>query len=235
MASTRPGGRTRVRRSVDDWLRRLGTVRRSVDDARIVEHLHRAEVALRAADVDHLSPDRRRRRERALDRLGAYRRRGEFPTNESEAGRSPLFVGSDGIPCAMAALAIADGREDLVEAVMDAEPAVAIEDLADDHPLVTWIEATGLTRREAARVQPTYPEAVDLATTCGPVSCRVARLLAGTVGLATFAALEFAGYRMVSGAFPENALKRRSLLAYLTVANLLFAPLLAVVLYAVFP
>lgn len=233
-----PAG-TSARRAVrwvgHDWLRWLGATRRSADDARIAAHLRRSETALRSADVDRLAPDRRRRRERALDTLAAYRRRGEFPTNASEAGRSPLFVGSDGTPCAMAALALADGREDLVDAVMASEPAAAIEDLPEDHPLVAWIESTGLTRREAARVQPTYPEAVDLATTCGPVSCRVARLLAGTVGVAVFAALEFVGYRTVSGVFPDNALKRRSLLAYLTVANLLLAPLLAVVLYSLFP
>ena len=49
------------------------------------------------------------------------------------------------------------------------------------------------------------------------------------------AASEWVGYRLVAGLFPENALKRRSLLAYVTVMNLLLAPLVALVLFALFP
>ena len=53
----------------------LDRLRRAVDDARICEHLRRAESALRSADHDLLA-EKRRRRERHLDRLAAYRARG---------------------------------------------------------------------------------------------------------------------------------------------------------------
>ena len=212
---------------------RLDRLRRNVDDARICEHLRRAESALRSADHD-LSPERRRRRERHLDRLAAYRERGEFPTNRRHAGRTPLFVGDDGTPCAMAHL-LEDGREDLVEAVMTEDPTARIEDLPDDHPVIEWVEANGLTREEAARIQPAYPEGVQFATTCGPVPCWFAGALVSVVGTAVAAASEWVGYRLVAGLFPENALKRRSLLAYVTVMNLLLAPLVALVLFALFP
>lgn len=216
-------------------LRRIERCRRRLDDVRIREHLRRTEAALREAEHDHLTADQRRRRATALDRLAEYRERGEFPTNRTVAGRRPLFVGSDGTPCAVAHLLSADGREDLVAAVMAEDPTVAVEDLPEDHPVVEWVEASGLTRAEAARIQPTYPDGVQFATTCGPVPCWVAGAVAAAVGAGVFAATEYVGYRLASDRFPGNALKRRCLLAYLTVVNLFLAPLLALVLFALLP
>ena len=113
----------------------MDRLRRAVDDARIREHLRRTEAALRDADHD-LTLERRRRRERHLDRLADYRERGDFPTNRHRFDRVPLFVGDDGAPCAMASLLREDGREDLVAAVMATEPTARIEGLPDDHPVV---------------------------------------------------------------------------------------------------
>ena len=213
---------------------RLDRLRRAVDDARICEHLRRAESALRSADHD-LPPERRRRRERHLDRLAAYRERGEFPTNRHHAGRTPLFVGDDGTPCAMAHLVRKDGREDLVAAVMAEDPTARIEELPDDHPVVEWVEANGLTREEAARIQPAYPGGVQFATTCGPLPCWLAGAFASAVGLAAAGTLEYVGYRLAGDAFPDNALKRRATLSYLTVLALFVAPLVALVVFALFP
>ena len=218
---SRPAGRL-------DWLRR------NVDDARICEHLRRAESALRSADHDLLA-EKRRRRERHLDRLAAYRERGEFPTNRRHAGRTPLFVGDDGTPCAMAHLIRKDGREDLVAAVMAEDPTARIEELPDDHPVVEWVEANGLTREEAARIQPAYPGGVQFATTCGPLPCWLAGAFASAVGLAAAGTLEYVGYRLASDVFPDNALKRRATLSYLTVLALFVAPLVALVVFALFP
>lgn len=215
--------------------RRLDGLRRRLDDVRIREHLRRTETALRETDHDHLTPTQRRRRAVALDRLAAYRERGEFPRNRSEPCRTPLFVGDDGTPCAMAHLLLADGREDLVDDVMAANPSVAIEDLPADHPVVEWTEACGLTREEAARIQPTYPDGVQFATTCGSVPCWVAGAFVTLFGAGVFTAVEYVGYRLASDLFPENALKRRGLLGYLTLLNLFFAPFLALLLFALLP
>ena len=214
---------------------RLERLRRAVDSVRVREHLRRAERALRDASHPELTTTERRRRERHLDRLAAYRARGEIPVNRTEPKRVPLFVGDDGTPCAMAHLLGEDGREDLVTAVMAEEPTARIEDLPDDHPVVEWVEANGLTREEAARIQPTYPGGVQFATTCGPVPCWVAGTLASVVGLAAAGAIEYVGYRLVDDAFPDNALKRRATLSYLTVLALFVAPLVALVVFALFP
>ncbi|PSQ44660.1 hypothetical protein BRD14_00700 [Halobacteriales archaeon SW_5_68_122] len=121
---------------------RLDRLRRAVDDARICEHLRRAESALRSTDHD-LPPEKRRRRERHLDRLAAYRERGEFPTNRTEAERVPLFVGDDGTPCAMAHLLLEDGREDLVAAVM-AEDPTGSADLSRRYPVCDDLRTAAL-------------------------------------------------------------------------------------------
>jgi hypothetical protein len=213
----------------------LGRGRRRLERFRIREHLRRAEVALRDTAHGELTTAERGRRERHLDRLTEYRKRGEFPTNRTEDDRVPLFVGGDGTLCAMAHLLQEDGREDLVDAVMADDPSVRIENLPEGHPVVGWVEANGLTRAEAARIQPTYPEGVQFATTCGPVPCWLAGALASLVGVATAGAIEYLGYRLAVDAFPDNALKRRATLSYLTVLALFVAPLVALVVFALFP
>ncbi|WP_123535881.1 hypothetical protein [Halosimplex salinum] len=123
----------------------LVAVIRRVDAVRIRAHLRRTERALRAADTDHLDADRRRRRHRALDALRRYRRRGEFPTNDAEPRRAAQFVGANGVPCAVAALLLADGAEELVDRIAATDNAVRIENL-DDGPLLDWLDRNGLSR-----------------------------------------------------------------------------------------
>jgi MFS family permease len=60
-------------------------------------------------------------------------------------------------------------------------------------------------------------------------------VLASVVGLAAAGAVEWVGYRLCGEWFPDNALKRRGALAYLSVLALLLAPLVALLTYALFP
>jgi quinol-cytochrome oxidoreductase complex cytochrome b subunit len=76
---------------------------------------------------------------------------------------------------------------------------------------------------------------VQFATTCGPIPCWLAGAFAAAVGAGVFAAVEYVGYRLATGLFPDNALKRSGLLGYVTVLNLFLAPLLALLLFALFP
>lgn len=225
----------RAETAVDGGRGLLTQIHRQLDDIRIQEHLRRTERSPRAADLEHLSVEQRCRRRVALERLAEYRERGEFPTNRSVPERTPLFVGDDDTPCAMAHLLLEDGRDELVDNVMASQPTVSIEDLPEDHPVVEWVDATGLTRREAARIQPTYPNGVQFATTCGPVPCWLAGALVTVIGTGFFAASEYVGYRLASDLFPDNALKRRSVLGYVTLMNLFLAPFLALLLFALFP
>jgi hypothetical protein len=222
----------------------LLTVRRWLTTVRVRAHFRRTERALRDADTDGLDGRQRVRREATLDALRDYRERGTVPTNTGESERVPQFLGANGAPCAVAALALADGQRGLVEGVATRENDLRAEDLPEDpergvdehrRQLAEWLDSSGLTREEAARVQPAYPTEVLFATDCGPVSCAVARALVSTAAVAVFAASEFVGYRLASDLFPENPFKRRGTLAYLTVMNCLLAPLVGVALYALFP
>lgn len=148
--------------------------------------------------------------------------------------RAPQFVGANGVPCAVASLALADGESTLVERTAATDNAVRVESL-DGGPLADWLAASGLTVAEAARIQPAYPSEVQFVTDCGPVSCAVARALASTLAITGFAVAEYVGYRLVDDLFPANPFKRHATLAYVTVLNCLLAPLLGVVVYALFP
>lgn len=201
---------------------------------RIRDHLRRAERELRRTTPGGLNDTQRERRSRHLDTLREYHRRGDFPTNEAVPERCPQFVGGNGVPCAIAALLLADSEDELVATVAATDNSVRIENLTDG-PILDWLAENGFTQAEAARIQPGYTETVRLVSDCGPVSCSTARLLASTVALAGAATLEYVGYRLVGDLFPTNVFKRRATLAYVTVLNLLLAPLLAVVLYALFP
>lgn len=210
------------------------TLSRYLETIRIREHLRRAERELRRTTPDGLDDSQRERRSRHLDTLREYRQRAKFPTNEAVPERCPQFVGANGVPCAIAALLLADGEDDLVSTVAATDNAVRIEDVTDG-PILDWLAENGITQAEAARIQPGYTETVQLVSDCGPVSCSTARLLASTVAIAGAATLEYVGYRLVGDLFPENVFKQRAILAYVTVLNLLLTPLLAILLYALFP
>lgn len=212
----------------------IDTLRRRIDDVRIREHLRRAERDLRQVDRSDLTPEQRRRRQAALDHLHEYWQEETFPTNRRRSGRIPCFIGGNGVPCAMAHLLQADGRDDLVETVMATDPTIHL-DAVDDGPLAEWVVETGLTMDEAARIQPSYPYAVRFATDCGPVACQIAWAVASIIGLTVAAGSEYVGYRLVADLFPENTLKRRASLGYLTVMNLFLAPLVVLLAFALFP
>lgn len=229
------GHGTRTSSAVGARVRRaLASAYLALDDVRIREHLRRAERDLRRSTPDSSTPERASRRERTLDRLREYRRRGEFPRNPGYPGRVPCFVGAYGTRCAVGHLLAEDGREDLVASVAADDPTLRIEDL-EGGQVLEWIESHGLTRGEAARIQPAYPQPVQFTTTCGAVPCWFAGTLASILAVAGFAVAEYVGYRVVDGLFPENTFKRRSALAYVTVANLLLAPLIGLLAYALFP
>jgi len=223
--------RTTVERPDGSRYGRLEALRTRLDDWRVREHLGRTERALRAAPTD----ERAEARARQLDRLREYRERGEFPRNRHVSERSPVFVDDSGTHCAVGYLLREDGRADLVREVVERDNTVRVEDLADDDPVLDWAETNGLSREDLARIQPGYGFGVRLATTCGPMSCEVAAVVASAAGIAVAGALEWVGYRLCGRWFPDNTLKRRSAVAYLTVLNLLLAPLLATLVYALFP
>lgn len=171
--------------------------------ARIRGHFDTVLAELRAADIGHLDPAQRAARARRIAELDAYRDRGTFPHNHDVSGRVPIFVDHRGVRCAVGHLLAMSGRRDIVERVSSSNNLVRVPELAGDTAFVRWLEATGLTLAEAARIQPKYdqtpeepqPRPSDL-NTAGAV-------LAGTAGLASIllnAYADDAGGRTARGA-----------------------------------
>ena len=69
---------------------------------------------------------------------------------------TPIFRDPRGTLCAMAYLVDRSGRGDLVDRVAATRNTEYIPRLADDPDLVAWLDSTGLSLAEAARIQPAY-------------------------------------------------------------------------------
>ncbi|WP_420447838.1 hypothetical protein [Candidatus Palauibacter sp.] len=138
---------------------------------RIQGHLLDVERALRSRGTEGLNAAQLERRNTALNWLREYRERGEFPHNHTHGdGRVPVFVDGHGTPCAVAYLLQRSGRESLVSEVASTDNNVYAWELADDPRFSEWLDETGLTLAEAARIQPSYGDFSPCCTLVGSPS-----------------------------------------------------------------
>jgi hypothetical protein len=92
-----------------------------------------------------------------IARLEGYAAAGVFPHNHVRPGeRVPVFRDEHQTLCAMGFLLASTGRHDIVEFVTSTDNLIYIRELADDIRLTRWLDSTGLTLAEAARIQPSY-------------------------------------------------------------------------------
>lgn len=125
--------------------------------ARLRAHFDSVDTELRARDVSHLSARQRASRTTLIRWLREYRDAGRFPINDRFANSTvPFFRDSQGTLCAMAYLVDRSGRADIVDRVARTRNNAFIRELTDDRDLVAWLDASGLSVSEAARIQPTY-------------------------------------------------------------------------------
>jgi hypothetical protein len=122
---------------------------------RIKLHLMTAEQELRCADVSHLSDELKDHRRRMLEVLHEYWKKEEFPQNTDYDIKTPQIRDGCGIPCAMAYLIERSGHEELVNLLATQNNLVHIDDV-NGGPLISWLERFGLSKQEAARIQPGY-------------------------------------------------------------------------------
>jgi hypothetical protein len=96
------------------------------------------------------------RRERMINlaRLQAYQLRGVFPHNE-HARALPVFVDAHNNACAVGYLMRASGWDKAVRHVQQRNNYVYVLDIHSG-PVLEWILQSGLTREEAALIQPAY-------------------------------------------------------------------------------
>jgi hypothetical protein len=125
--------------------------------ARLRAHFDSVDTELRTRDVSHLSLEQRASRTKLIGWLREYRDAGRFPQNDRFRDRLvPFFRDSRGTLCAMAYLVDRSGRGDIVDHIAKTRNKAYIRELTDDRDLVAWLEASGLSVNEAARIQPEY-------------------------------------------------------------------------------
>lgn len=125
--------------------------------ARLRAHFDTVLAELRAADVAHLDASQSAARATLIVRLEEYAAAGRFPHNHVRPGqRVPVFQDEHGTLCAMGYLIASTGRNDIVRYVTSTDNLVYIRQLADNALLGAWLDSTGLTLAEAARIQPAY-------------------------------------------------------------------------------
>ncbi len=125
---------------------------------RVRTHLRYALARLRHGDSAELAPAVRARREAALDALGRYVQRGEFPqrTDDSLSGRRPRFIDDEGTHCAVAHMIAASGESELTQSLQRSYEYSYVQEM-NSPELGRWAAHNGLSVDELAMVQPTYP------------------------------------------------------------------------------
>ena len=129
---------------------------RSTEVDRLRAHFDSVDTELKSRDVGALSSSQRVRRAELTSWLRDYRNAGRFPVNDKFGSPTPLFRDSKGTLCAMAYLIDRSGREDIVDKVEATRNNAYIAELADDPALIAWLDSSGLSVDEAARIQPSY-------------------------------------------------------------------------------
>ena len=130
---------------------------RRAEAVRLRAHFDSVDQELRARDISRLSVEQRAMRTKLISWLRDYRNAGTFPENDRFTDRAlPFFRDSRGTLCAMAYLVDRSGRTDIVDHIAKTRNNAFIRELADDPALVAWLETSGLSVDEAARIQPQY-------------------------------------------------------------------------------
>jgi len=121
-------------------------------------HYRRVEEELLRRDISSLSAEQRAVRETLIQELAAYRERGIFTSNpDFPDERMPYFVDGEGRLCAVANLLRVCSQEGLVKAVAAIQNHAFVADLTESSELLAWLEHSGITLREAARIQMPVP------------------------------------------------------------------------------
>lgn len=133
------------------------SLHRRAEATRLRAHFDSVDRELRARNISQLRPDQRAMRTKLIAWLRDYRNAGTFPENDRFTDRAmPSFRDSHGTLCAMAYLVERSGGGDIVDHIARTRNNAFIPELTDDQALVAWLDASGLTVTEAARIQPQY-------------------------------------------------------------------------------
>jgi hypothetical protein len=128
------------------------------EQARIRSHLTSTEFELRLVPAPF--PSLEERRALQLLRLRDYHSAGRFPRNDFSSKQIPIFIDSDGVPCAVAYLLIEDGQGELALAIDHEFHTAFVRDMSLPR-ISDWVVNSGLRLEELGRIQPGYGPSVE--------------------------------------------------------------------------
>jgi hypothetical protein len=121
-------------------------------------HLLKMELYLKLVSTDHLDDTQKSNRENVISILRQYRQNNDFPTRNVGLPklRLPMFVGSNGAPCAMGYILQQTGEINLYNEISTNNNDIYVEDIrSNDYD--KWLFENGMTKVETAAIQPGYP------------------------------------------------------------------------------
>ena len=152
----------------------LSRAQSRLQQQRIRFHLKRVELYLQRADTSHLSEVQRLARQKNLENLRDYRRSGVFPINTDYPNQYlPHLKDRFGTYCAVAHLVYSSGKQSFIDELAEWNNLMRMDDV-NNGPLLDWLRENGLTKSEAAAIQPAYRwgRNVNLSPDHDPRICR---------------------------------------------------------------
>lgn len=126
------------------------------EDLRIQTHLKYVEKLLNQKDVSQLTKAQQKNRQKMLKLLNEYWEVGEFPKNYAFSDqRKPCFIDKNGNICAVGYLIEQTAGRQIAEEINSKykyDYILAMKDQTID----TWVQSSGLTKKELAMIQPAY-------------------------------------------------------------------------------
>lgn len=202
----------------------LNKAYRIVDDRRVQVHLRVAERVLAEQNVDHLPDALRERRTNIIGYLHEYWMQGKFPKNNLLPYRAPYLRDDSGTPCAVAYIVHRSGSEELIDSLSRIDNNIYIDDV-EPGPFYQWLENSGLTKREAAKVQPGY----------GPTTFEIVGIFASLVSFVVWFTLLHLGSSQVLRLLTFGSGQKKMMARiYFFLTNVTSAALLAFLIFLFF-
>lgn len=196
-----------------------------LEKKRIQNHLRYTEISLRNVNTSNLSDNLKIRRQKHLDVLHNYWVKGIFPKNTDFSDRrEPYFVDKFGTYCAMAFLIAESGKKNIVKKVVKENNNIRIDDI-NGGPVLDFITKSGLSKKEAALIQPSYGP-------CGMAGCPPSvgeTWLPWILGTLSFLILEWLSFKMRGQSIQLTTSQRVAGASYFTIINLTVALVLVYV------
>lgn len=122
---------------------------------RIQTHLEHVIDLLRASDTNHLNAEQKQNRRHLIKLLKDYKEAGEFPKNRHFQTRRPVFMDENGNLCAVGYLIAQTEGIEVAKAINRDHKFNYIKDI-DPKLIDGWLAKNGITKTEAAMIQPAY-------------------------------------------------------------------------------